>query len=488
MSAEAGKPRLDLVAAVALDPVDADWESTLKGSLLYRAWSSVVSMCARVRLPLRETAGAWLEMGAFLMVLVLLVASGLPQFATDKEGLAIFALAALGLRVLAALLGLKQTYRTNAIDMLVLAFLLLNVVATAASHYLLASLKGLAKLVVYCAGYFAFASVLSAGRRRLVLSLSFAVATALGVAAYGLYQYKIGVAPLATWEDPAVEVKATRIYSTLGNPNLLAGYLVPLVPVAAALGGAAACRRQLLWLSVPTLAAAGLLATATVLTGSRGGYIGLFADTAALAYLAGSWLWVIRPRLRPLVVLVVLALPLAVLAIIHAMPVFEHRLMSLFAGWEHSSNAFRLNVWQSSWNMLLDNWWIGVGPGNQAFRLAYGLYMRSGFDALGTYCVPLEIAVECGVAGLALFGMLLGGVLARAHETFWASDDPAVRWLAAGMAAAIAGTMAHGLVDTVFYRPQVQFLFWIMVAGLVTLHQLEAYRPRQLASAGSGKS
>jgi putative inorganic carbon (HCO3(-)) transporter len=162
--------------------------------------------------------------------------------------------------------------------------------------------------------------------------------------------------------------------------------------------------------------------------------------------------------------------------------------MSLFAGWEHSSNAFRLNVWRSSWNMFLDNWWIGVGPGNQAFRLAYGLYMRSGFDALGTYCVPLEIAVECGVVGLAVFGMLVGSVLARAHETFWASDDPAVRWLASGMAAAILGMMAHGLVDTVFYRPQVQLLFWIMVAGVVALHQLEVRPPHQSASAGSGKS
>lgn len=41
--------------------------------------------------------------------------------------------------------------------------------------------------------------------------------------------------------------------------------------------------------------------------------------------------------------------------------------------------------------MFKDNWWIGVGPGNTAFRLAYGLYMKSGFDALGTYCVPLEV-------------------------------------------------------------------------------------------------
>jgi putative inorganic carbon (HCO3(-)) transporter len=141
----------------------------------------------------------------------------------------------------------------------------------------------------------------------------------------------------------------------------------------------------------------------------------------------------------------------------------------MFAGREHSSNSYRFNVWISSWQMFLDNWWFGIGPGNSTFRLAYGLYMRSGFDALGTYCVPLEVAVEAGVIGLATFGWLLVTVMARAHQCFWSSGDAQVRWLAAAAAAAIAGMMLHGLVDTVFYRPQVQFVFWLMVASVVAL-------------------
>ncbi len=61
---------------------------------------------------------------------------------------------------------------------------------------------------------------------------------------------------------------------------------------------------------------------------------------------------------------------------------------------------------------------FGIGVGNQAFRLAYGLYMRSGFDALGAYCVPLEIAVETGVFGLLAFAVLLLAILCRAHLNF----------------------------------------------------------------------
>ena len=117
--------------------------------------------------------------------------------------------------------------------------------------------------------------------------------------------------------------------------------------------------------------------------------------------------------------------------------------------------------------MFMDNWWFGVGPGNSTFPLAYGLYMKSGFDALGTYCVPLEIGVECGLLGLVSAGILTVALYARAHLAFW--QNPGARWMALGLTAALSGLIVQGLVDTVFYRPQVQFLFWLVVSGLTTL-------------------
>jgi putative inorganic carbon (HCO3(-)) transporter len=33
---------------------------------------------------------------------------------------------------------------------------------------------------------------------------------------------------------------------------------------------------------------------------------------------------------------------------------------------------------------------------------------------------------------------------------------------------AIAGMMFHGMVDTVWFRPQIQFIFWLMIAILST--------------------
>jgi putative inorganic carbon (HCO3(-)) transporter len=402
--------------------------------------------------------------------LILFFLIGLPQFGNDKEGLAIVVLAALLLWLGGYLLGGNETRTANAIDIPVWLYLGANIVATAASHYPLQSLHGLEKVAIYISSYFLFTAVLGTSGSRRTQVLSVLVTTACGVALYGLYQYKMGVAPLATWEDPTVEFKGTRIFSTLGNPNLLAGYLIPVAPVALSLAVLALIAKKK-FLALVAFSATIVLFIAIVLTGSRGGYIAFFVESAAILLIILGRIWLQTPKIRPWLILGAILLPAALFSALHFVPTFDQRLSSIFAGREHSSNSFRINVWESSLRMLKDNWWFGVGPGNQAFILAYGLYMRSGFDALGTYCVPLEIAVESGVAGLAAFVSLLFATLGRAHIAFWLEADRQSRWLAAGAAAGLIGMMSHGLVDTVFYRPQVQFIFWLLVAIVVCCHQ-----------------
>ncbi len=109
--------------------------------------------------------------------------------------------------------------------------------------------------------------------------------------------------------------------------------------------------------------------------------------------------------------------------------------------------------------MFKDNWWIGVGTGNQPFRNAYGLYMNSRFDALGTYCVPLEIAVEAGIFALMTLGVFFRFTFGPCPYRFYSKTIGWERWFCAGIALALFGIAAMGFVDTVFYRPQVHFIF-----------------------------
>ncbi|PWT96677.1 MAG: hypothetical protein C5B53_09215 [Candidatus Melainabacteria bacterium] len=452
-----------LLTALSLKNTDSAWQSILSASRLSNLWKSSTGLLSNFYS--NVTIGSALQKLGFWVVVILFACLPLPSFTNDKEGLAIILLASAAIWLLGTILGGKERPNTNTIDLLIIAYAGINLIAAASSHYFGESLRGLAKVYVYLIGYFLFSAQISNNWRRRMVLVGVLLGVSTLVSIYGLYQYKIGVAPLATWEDPSIEDKATRIYATLNNPNLLAGYLVPIVPLAGALAMGALARQKWL-LSLVPLSIFGLTALATVLTGSRGGYLGLFGGLAFLLLILGSFLWQRRPKLRPWLGTLIVLIPLSLLLAIHFAPTFEHRIMSIFAGREHSSNSYRLNVWLSSLSMFKDNWWIGVGVGNQAFRLAYGLYMRSGFDALGTYCVPLEVAVETGALGLCVFALLVIACLARAHLSFWAPQPTLHRYLTAGAAASLVGLMIHGLVDTVFYRPQVQFIFWLMIALL----------------------
>lgn len=460
-----------LVPWLALSRFDQFWIETLNHSLLFRPWQLLKATCLSVTARL-SPIGSWFHWLAYAVVVVLFFVIPAPPFANDKEGLALIVLGAVGLRVAGTLMGGKEKFSPCAVDLLVLAFLGINIIATAGSHYFAASAKGLAKLAVYISSYFLFVSVLQTDtKKRSLVVLSSLLLSGLLISLYGVYQYKIGVAPLATWEDPSIEDKTTRVYATLRNPNLLAGYLVPLIPLALGMAVMVGTSAKKWWRAcclIP-LGMGAVTILSCIFTGSRGGYIGIAAGLAELALICLVTLWVNFPKQRVWLVALLVGTPVLLALGLHQFPTYEHRVLSMFAGRDHSSNSYRLNVYISSFRMFLDNWWIGVGPGNQAFRLCYGLYMHTGFDALGTYCVPLEVAVESGIAGLGVFVATIVALMARAHQTFWASRGKSERWILAATASAMVAMMCHGLVDTVFYRPQVQLIFWLLAAIMVTV-------------------
>ena len=96
--------------------------------------------------------------------------------------------------------------------------------------------------------------------------------------------------------------------------------------------------------------------------------------------------------------------------------------------------------------------------------------MLTGYDALSTYSVPLEIAVESGIFALLAFGAFILMFLYRSLKFI---SKPLENALQSGLSEKIiscaailtvAGVMVHGLFDTIFFRPQVQFLFWTIIA------------------------
>jgi putative inorganic carbon (HCO3(-)) transporter len=196
---------------------------------------------------------------------------------------------------------------------------------------------------------------------------------------------------------------------------------------------------------------------------SRGGLMGIAAESFTLVLLLVYWWGKRLPSWTFPSVFAGTAGAIALGTIL--VPTLRKRVGSIF-GTEDSSNAFRVNVWISVLNMIKAKPILGIGPGNKAFNQVYPLYQRSGYSALGTYSVPLEITVETGIIGLICYGWMIFTIFRQAWialNRLRSDRDSSGLWIIAAIAT-LVGMIVHGLVDTVWYRPQVQLLWWLAIA------------------------
>jgi putative inorganic carbon (HCO3(-)) transporter len=331
-------------------------------------------------------------------------------------------------------------------------------IATLLSPVRVAALDGMLKLTIYMIAFVSMSRMMRLGWRSVLVGTY--LETALVVCAYAVQQWYLGAPELATWTDITSETAGTtRVYSFLGNPNLLAGYLIPALP----LGAIAAIHWRSWGMKVLGAVVAILGAFCITQTQSRGGLLGLAAESFALVLLLVYWWGKRLPTWTLPVTFGGTAGAIALGTIL--VPTLRKRVVSIF-GTEDSSNAFRVNVWMSVLNMIKVKPILGIGPGNKAFNLVYPLYQRSGYSALGAYSVPLELTVETGIIGVICYGWLIFSIFRQAWialNRLRSDRNMDGLWIIAAIAT-IVGMMTHGLFDTVWYRPQVQLLWWLAIA------------------------
>jgi putative inorganic carbon (hco3(-)) transporter len=386
--------------------MNAVWQQFMLTNLSLRQWSQF-SYIHHLVGPLRSWRnGSWLmqwadPLGALLVMLVFGLAPFVPNALT---GILLIACAAYWL-----LLTLSDDAEVGSqmtpIHLLVLLYWGISTVATALSPVRVAAFEGWTKLTLYLMLFALMARVLRSPRLRSLIILIYLLA-ALLVSVVGLRQWFFGATALATWVDQqSTLVGTTRVYSFLGNPNLLAGYLLPAVVLSAA--AAFAWKR---WFpKALALLMFGLNTACLILTFSRGGWIGFLVAGFVLLMLLIYWFSLYLPRfwrIWSLPIALGLSVALMFLAVTTVEPLRD-RVMSMFAGREDSSNNFRINVWMAVIEMIRDRPILGIGPGNDAFNRVYPRYQVAGYTALSAYSIPLEIAAETGLIGLSCFFWML---------------------------------------------------------------------------------
>ena len=237
-------------------------------------------------------------------------------------------------------------------------------------------------------------------------------------------------------------------FSTLGNPQFVAAWLVFALPLAPAIVAMSPNRRA----RIATLAATMALAACLVVTRSASGFLALAA--AGLVTIALRAPRAIPPRLVGGLALVI---PVA----------------ALFLGLATHSGRGRIMIWMETLLIWIRHPWLGVGLGQ--YNL-YQLEAQHRFFTLGDWTQRfqqnasfvldahnqyLHLLAEQGLLGLALFVWLVVVVLREAKSR--AARDP----LMGALAAAWCGLLVLFLWNAPLFYAPVLVLFWT-TAGLLT--------------------
>ena len=290
--------------------------------------------------------------------------------------------------------------------------------------------------------------------QRLVWSV---MASALLVTFYGFYQYVHGVDISAfQWVDgeqfPDLKV---RIFSTLQNPNLLAGFLVVVMSLAVGQGlyTEKVGNKLLLFVLVA------VLGICLVLTYSRGAWLSIVVVAAICGRFYNRkvlWLFLIIP----------------VIAFFCHDAVME-RVMSIFNPTDTSS-TLRIALWESTIAMILDKPMFGTGWG--AYWLVYPEYdfflNNPAARIVHAHNMYLHIAAEIGIPGLLVFLAIIYGHAKKALDILNHTNNRWIAGLMLGIVAAVLGLAVNGFTDYIMFNVQMSMLFWLLIAVIIIVWQI----------------
>lgn len=355
----------------------------------------------------------------------------------------------LGALVIKSVIDPDFKWKYDGLGFLLLGFILIYLFAAVSSFALVKSLSIWAIYTVFIGAYFLIINLISNKKQLRNLLVTFAVSGLL-VCVYGICQYVFGWDTQQAWMDEEMfsDIKM-RIYSTLGNPNVLGEYILLALPVAIGLMWTGKG-----WLSRLTYAGiSGVMLVALILTFSRGCWVGLMVAAAVFVTFAAGKLWGLGLIALPLVPAI---LPESII----------NRFTSI-GDMKDSSTSYRVYIWMGTLAMIRDFWISGIGMGTEAFTAVYPFYSYNGIVAPHSHNLFLQILVESGILGIAVFGIIICFFLKRMITGYQLSGGKgtALATLICAISAGICGFLVQGLFDNCFYNYRVLLVFW-QVIGL----------------------
>lgn len=328
-------------------------------------------------------------------------------------------------------------------------------ISSAMSFARTGSLKVWAMYLVFMSYYFVIVNTVRTKEQLHSLLKLFVISGAL-VAVYGIMQYIFGWTTSNAWIDEEMFEDATmRVYSTLGNPNVLGEYLLLVLPAAAVYF----LKAKFGELSKYAYGAMFLaLALCLVLTQSRGCWIGFMLSAVIfVTFYEGKW-WGLIPAV------------LCIIPFVIPQTMVE-RFMSI-GNMEDSSTSYRVYIWMGTLGLLKHYWLGGIGMGEAAFSQVYPFFSYNAITAPHSHNTFLQLTVEAGVGALVVFLAMNIVFLKKMSDTYRLGEkksaDSAV---SLAIASGIVGFLAQSMFDYTFYNYRVMaVMFMVLAMGMALYH------------------
>ncbi len=351
------------------------------------------------------------------------------------------------------LIGGKRIFRAELLDGSVLLLSLLYLAGGLVTRGGQASLRAALVYVAFLLCYFLSTSLLrtQAWIYRIVgaMSVSCVIVACLGIAQYFFADLGARYLDLSLFSDIG-----GRVYATMENPNMLAEYLVLLIPVLLAL----LLRQRRALRGFGMLLALGAAVGCLILTWSRGAWLSALLCALLFMLLLGH---------RALSYLLLGALPVA--ATLHYLPEQITRRFLSVGSLTDTSIRYRIYLWEGVGRMLRDYWGCGVGVGEAAFCEVYSRYALSGItSAMHSHSVYLQLLCELGVVGLVAFALTVFLFICYVLPYMTGRGERDGRLLVLGGFCGILSLLLMGVTDHVFYNYRIFLTFWLLMGVVVS--------------------
>ncbi|MEW6095272.1 MAG: O-antigen ligase family protein [bacterium] len=327
------------------------------------------------------------------------------------------------------------------INLPVLFYLLSCLLSTINSYYLRGSLEEITKLASCILLFLVIGNYFSTRLKLLIHTFIFTT----------LIVICLGISHFFTHLNGSLN---DRLFYPLGNPNLLAGFLVITIPLLWSQTLNMGFRNKF---HIQGLTLSFLSFITLYLTYSRGGMLGVIGAISFLFFIN-------RQRNNRYISILTPCLLIGIGLLI----IYKYVFLSYLAGL--SSTAFqRFYIWKCSYQMFLDHPILGVGLG--VYPNAYFDYKQDGQWHLHSHNIFIQHACEVGIIGLLSFIWLLITLFKENFGRLLESNyEKAVR---EGLLASLIGLLIHSQVDYLCWIPVFQLYFWLIVGILSSMRAKE---------------